>query len=215
MAAAQDLRWLLERGYPREKCLTLVGNRRGLNGPEREILRRAVYSPSLAARRRAKLAGLEGLKGRPVGLDGHNLVLTLESALSGRIMVRGDDTALRDIARSAAGWRWSDLTARVTGLILDALITQGAAEARFWFDSPVSHSGRLAGLFRDELARRGLPGGAEAVPVPEKPLKVFSGLVASADGDLIDNCLEPIDLAGLMVEADLTGIFDKVAIVEL
>lgn len=212
--AAEDMRWMLERGYPRERCLEMVGNRRGLDRAGREILRRVVMAPARAKDRRAKLLTLERVGGQPVGLDGHNVLLTLESALSGRLMVRGDDGALRDIARAAVSWRWSGLTERIAGLILDALSQAGVGEIRFYLDRPVSHSGRLADLVRREMAGRGMPGLAEAVPVPEKPLMAFQGLVATADGQLIDDCPRPIDLAGQLVDRDYQGLFSGVEIIE-
>ena len=198
--AAGELRFLLERGYPRERSLRLVGDCRALSASEREVLRRGVVSPQVAARRRARLRGLEDLSGQPVGLDGHNVLITLESALAGRILVRADDGVIRDIARAARGFRLSEATGQAVELVLSVLADRGAAEAHFFLDEPVSFSGRLAAIIRDGLAGRGLAGTAEAVPVPERQLKAFEGLVASSDGELIEACARPLDLAGLILD---------------
>ncbi len=56
---------------------------------------------------------------------------------------------------------------------------------------------------RQELAVWGLIGAAEAVPVPERRLKSFEGLVATSDGELIEACPEPIDLAGLIIRDEI------------
>ena len=63
--------------------------------------------------------------------------------------------------------------------------------------------GGLAGLLRTEMAGRGLKGDAWAVAVPERHLERFDGLVASADGRVIDACARPLDLAGLIIDSDL------------
>jgi len=198
--AAGELRFLLERGYPRGRSLRLVGDRHALSASEREVLRRGVVSPQAAVRRRAKLRGIEDLAGQPVGLDGHNVLITLESALTGRILVRADDGVIRDIARAASGFRISEETGRAVGLVLSLLAQWGAAEAHFFLDEPVSYSGRLAAIIRDKMAGHGLAGTASAVPVPERQLKAFEGLVASSDGELIEACARPLDLAGLILE---------------
>lgn len=198
--AAEELRFLLGRGYPRSRCLDLVGDRHCLASQEREILRRGVFSPETSARRRAKLRGLADLAGRPVGLDGHNLLITLESALAGRILVRADDGVIRDIARAARNYKMTELTAKAIQFLVAALLEQRAAEADFFLDRPVSFSGLLARLIEEELARCQLKGLAQVSDVPERELKFFKGLVASSDSELIEACAEPIDLAGLVID---------------
>jgi len=207
-SAAGELRFLLSRGYPRERCLTLVGDRHALPSRERELLRRSVLAPENSLARRAKLLAPEEMKDLPLGLDAHNLLITLESALAGRDLVRGDDGVIRDIARAAAGYRISDLTRGALDLILGVLRELHPAEAVFYLDRPVSFSGRLAGLIREEMAgdKAAIPGTALAVPVPERELKPFKGLVASADGELIDLCPRPTDLAGWIIRTRLKEI---------
>ena len=80
--AATDFRFLLARGYPRQNALGLVGNRYGLDHTARQLLHRGVFAPELAGARRAKLRRLRDLPGRPLALDGHNVLITLECARS-------------------------------------------------------------------------------------------------------------------------------------
>jgi len=210
ISAAGELRFLLEWGYPRRRSLGLVGDRHELDAAGREILGRGVLAPGLAAARRAKLQDESALTGQAVGLDGHNLFITLESALAGRTLVRCDDGVIRDIARAARNYRLSELTGRALELILKFLSQHEALRAEFFLDEPVSHSGELARLIREGLAKAGLAGAAEAVAVPERALIPFAGPVASSDGQLIDACSRPIDLAGLIIRD-----FHRGGIVEL
>ena len=55
LQAAADFRYLLNRGYPREASLTLVGNRYDLPREARQILHRGVFADEVAQARRAKL----------------------------------------------------------------------------------------------------------------------------------------------------------------
>ena len=197
--AAEEFRFLQERGYPRERSLTLVGNRRGLDSRSRNLLRRAILAPARAESRREKLLHLDDLDGSVLALDGHNVLITLESALTGKDLVRGDDGAIRDIAGAGSSYRPSDLTHRALGLILQALTLSGAARVEFYLDAPLSRSGELAGWIRREMTEAGLEGTASPLPVPETELKVHRGPVASSDGELIDHCPRPLDLAGLII----------------
>lgn len=197
--AAQDLRYLLERGYPRERVLTLVGDRYRLEAPERQLLRRGVHVPSRARARRRRLLGLGQCAGRAVGIDGHNVLITLESALAGRRLVRADDGVVRDISGLGRHHRPGELTWRAARLMARALARAGAASAAAWFDAPISRSGELAARVEDILVQAGVPARARAVPVPERELLRHQGPVASSDSALMDQVAQPLDLAGEII----------------
>ena len=197
--AARDLAYLLERGYPRERVLALVGDRYRLPAPERELLRRGVHAPSRARRRRRRLLGLEQCAGRAVGIDGHNVLITLESALAGRRLVWADDGVVRDIAGLGRHHRAGEDTWRAARLMARALAQAGVALVWAWFDAPISKSGRLAARVEDILGRAGLRARARAVPVPERELLRHRGPVASSDSALLDQVEMPLDLAGEII----------------
>jgi len=60
-AAAADYRWLLDRGYPDQGALRLVGDRYRLSGVERNTLYRGVFSDADSRRRAARLVDPEAL----------------------------------------------------------------------------------------------------------------------------------------------------------
>lgn len=196
-AAAADLRVLLGRGYPRERSLALVGDRHALDADQREVLRRGVAAPVAAARRRGRLLGLTDLAGTAVAVDGHNVLITLETALAGGRLLWCDDGVVRDIARLGRRHNPGPLTTRAAGLMLAAL-SQGA-RVDIYLDAPLARSGELAAQLRAMLAARGLAGDAAALPVPERALSVHAGPVASGDSALIDQVAAPVDLAGLII----------------
>lgn len=199
--AAADLRYLLGRGYPRELGLKLTGDRWGLDHGQRQVLRRGVVAPDTARSRRERLLPPSALAGQAVGVDGHNVIITLESALMGAVLVAADDGAVRDIGQKGRHYGPGPHTEAAAKLLVDALARAGAARAVILLDAPLPFSGQMAGVLRLLLAQAGLDGQARAVAVPEKELRVFEGIVASGDGPLIDAAAQPVDLAGAIIRA--------------
>jgi hypothetical protein len=179
-----------------------VGNRYQLSAALREILQRGVFAPVVAEARRRKLVHSDTLRGQPVALDGHNVVITLECARRGIPVVAADDGFIRDIGRLSRQYRPSTLTTAVVTQLVAYLATQGLGPVQVWYDAPMSRSGELAALTRTLCREAGLPAEVHAVPVPEVPL-VASGLtVASSDTQLIDQCGQLVDIAGELIRRD-------------
>lgn len=197
LRAAEELRYLLGRGYPRERCLGLVGDRHALDAGQRHLLRRGVVAPELAAARRARLLPLKALAGRAVALDGHNQLITLETALAGGVVLLADDGVVRDIAGRGRGYAPGPHSEAAAGLMLQALAP--AARVEIYLDAPLSKSGELAARLRELMAQARLTGDAQAVAVPERLLLAHQGPVATSDGHLLDQLLEPLDLAGAII----------------
>ena len=199
--AAQDLRYLLGRGYPRELGLKLTGDRWGLEANQRQVLRRAVLAPEKARARRERLLPLAALKGRAVGVDGHNVIITLESALMGTVLVEADDGAVRDIGQKGRNYGPGPHTGEAARLMVDTLVRAGAARVVILLDAPLPHSGEMAGELRNMLPQAGLAGDVRTAANPEKELASFEGIVVSGDGPLIDAAARPLDLAGAIIRA--------------
>ena len=119
--AATDFRFLLARGYPRKAALALVGNRYGLDETGRRLLHRGVFAPEVAAARRARLRLLREVPGRPLALDGHNVLITLECAARRLPLVAADDGFIRDVGEVSRAFRVSPATDRVLTLMADYL----------------------------------------------------------------------------------------------
>jgi hypothetical protein len=113
-SASEDYRFLLDRGYPPEASLTLVGNRYDLPFGQREMLRRSVVSRNIAEDRGKKLLSIEELEGRTLAVDGFNVLITLEGVLEGRPLVLADDGVVRDIARLSSAYRPLRATRKVS-----------------------------------------------------------------------------------------------------
>ncbi|RZK33026.1 MAG: DUF434 domain-containing protein, partial [Hymenobacter sp.] len=96
--AVEELSWLLTRGYSPTSTLKLVGDRYALTERQRWTVGRAACTDEQRAQRTAKLLPPGNLGGRPISIDGFNLIITLETALSDGIVLRGRDGALCDLS---------------------------------------------------------------------------------------------------------------------
>ena len=198
--AAADFRYLLARGYPRPAALALVGNRYTLPRPARQLLHRGVFAPAAAAARRARLHLLKEVTGQPLGLDGHNVLITLECAQRGLPLVAADDGFIRDIGQVSRSFKPSRDTDRVLALLLDYLLEQNWRDpVAVFYDAPMSLSGELARRTAELASARGLKLTAAALPVPEQELQNFPGPIATSDTALIDVHPALVDLAGELI----------------
>jgi len=197
--AAQDFRYLLNRGYPRKVTLELVGNRYGLTFDERHLLHRGVFSSAASQMRKNKRISLKEIRDKDLAIDGHNVLITIEAALVGRALVLADDGFIRDIS----GLSGSFTKSKVTEIAIESIITflkkWKPRKTLFLFDAPISMSGKLAEEVRDRLNQANLPGDALAVKVPEKVLIGFPGIIATSDTAIIDRSKKVLDLAGYII----------------
>ena len=198
--AAIDFHYLLNEGFPRKTSLELIGNRYGLPFDQRHILHRGIFSDSDAKARKGKRVSLQSLRNRKVAIDGHNVLITVEAALAGRPLVSSNDGFIRDISGLSGNFRKTKLTDEAISLVLDVLKRARPLYSLFLFDAPISKSGLLAYEVREHLKKKGLPGEALAIKVPERVLFEFSGIIATSDTAIIDRSEAVFDLAGSIIK---------------
>lgn len=195
--ATDELAWLLERGYASPSALKLVGDRHALTARQRAAIERAAVPEPIARARRDKRVGLEALAGRALAIDGFNVLIVGESALSGAPLFVGRDEAVRDLGGVHGSWHRVAETEPVLLTLLALLTESGCARAHVFLDAPVSNSGRVRGLLA-ELARAhapSLPLEITLVPNADHALRdARDAIVASADGWVIDHASAWIEL---------------------
>src|SRR5205085_795026 len=84
-AAVADLSWLRGRGYGDAAAIKLVGDRHQLRERARVAIGRVAASDADAGARRARRIDLGALRGRDLHVDGFNVLVTGEAALSGGV----------------------------------------------------------------------------------------------------------------------------------
>ena len=127
-------------------------------------------------------------KNRTLHLDGYNIIMLVEAALGGGVILRGRDGALRDLASEHGNFRRVEETAPALELIASTLDELRVKDCVWWLDAPVSNSGRLRALILETAAKAGREWRAELVPCADAALKKLddSVLVATADSAILD-----------------------------
>jgi hypothetical protein len=193
--ARGDLCWLLSRGYARDSALKLTGDRYGLVARQRTAVGRCACSDAEAARRQSHCVGVEQIGGRPVWLDGYNVLTTVEAALAGGVVLPGCDGTYRDLASMHGSFRRVAETLPALELLGKVIAALGVAECRWFLDRPVSNSGRLKGKMEELAAARGWPWQVELVQDPDALLAEAADVVATADSIILDRCAAWLNLA--------------------
>lgn len=201
--AVGDFSWLLERGYSMKSALQLVGNRFSLHERQRLAVLRSSCGDSARLDRLAREVSTEDWRGQTLQLDGYNVLMTVEAALGGGVMLRGRDGCLRDMAALHGNFRRVEETAFAATAIGEFMEQYDAARAVWWLDSPVSNSGRLKVLLLEIAAERGWDWQVHLAFDADAALKKLDdeGIVASADSVVLDNVGAWTNLAGALVKA--------------
>ncbi len=190
--AAKDYLYLLERGYPQKGIVKLVGNHYLLTAAERVLLFRGIVRRErLITRQKTKTDRM--LKKAVLSIDGFNVVRTIGSYLNGNFVFVGMDGFLRDVSELHRKALKGSVLERSLRLIMDYLQPLQPEKITFYFDRPISHSGKMVVLTNSLLRERGLRGEAFAVFSPDHELKQRNdGVICTADSGIIDNAHAPV-----------------------
>ena len=202
-AAVADLSWLLSRGYAVPSALHLVGDRYRLVERQRVAVLRSACSDAALASRRSRELDPRSIRGRPLRIDGFNLILTLESALGGGAVLVGRDGCCRDMASVHGTYRKVEETRPALDLAARWLAEWGVGPCTWLLDAPVSNSGRLAALIRAV----GPGWSAEVLANPDARLVAPGAVAATADAGVLDRCGARASLARALVEVGVPGAF--------
>lgn len=201
--AVADLSWLLSRGYSDRASLKLVGDRHSLRDRQRKALQRCAASDTDCRERRGKRLSPSDLAGNTVVVDGYNVLLTLEAALSGGLILLARDGVMRDLAAMSAHYRRLQATQPAIELLADFFTESSCAQIIWYLDRPVSNSGRLKRLIREIVTHREPPWRVDLTDRTDKLLINSPHVVASADSAVIDGCCRWVNLARIVVETTI------------
>ncbi len=205
--AIRDLRCLLNRGYPRSSAVKFVADHYQLVLDDRHLLTRCVFSEDEINDHRKRLVKPGEMEGRNVGIDGYNVLITVESVMSGERVVKCDDGFIRDLQAIFGKYKISDSTEPAVFKILDILEDLKPAKVFFFFDKQVSKSGELAGLIRRELENRGLGGGARTTKGTDAEVWGVD-VSASSDRIIIERSDRVLDIPSEIVRKTEANLLD-------
>ena len=195
-----DLSMLLSKGYPVKGSLKLVGDRFGLTERQRLALRRCACSDVQRQRRSACRVETGDLKGERLVIDGFNLLITAEAALSGGAVFVGRDGCFRDLSGIHGSYRRVTETFEAFEIIAEFLGEAEVSKVLWLFDRPVSNSGKLKVLVEEMAAEKGWPWQVEVLDNPDNALIASEDIIATSDSDVIDRCGKWINLSEEIVK---------------
>ncbi len=232
-AALADFCLLLTKGYADKSALKLVGDRFSLTERQRLAVMRSACSDQQLASRSARRVEVTNLAGQLIAIDGYNVLITVEAALSGGVIFKGRDGCYRDLASIHGTYRKVTETIPAVQLIGEFLTEirnqagtgpdeRGAedsphpsplrprpsappsiASALWLLDSPVSNSGRLKTLIRELAEKNRWDWEIKLSISPDAELKRTDAVVATSDSVVLDDCKTWLNLAAEIITQKL------------
>jgi hypothetical protein len=176
--AVADLSWLLSHGYAMNSSVKLVGDRHQLRERQRLAVTRAACADAAREARAQRHLPAEALRGCTVWVDGFNLLVTLEAALSGGV---------RDMSAVHGSYHAVVETDTALALAAARLAELHAASVHWLLDKPVSNSGRLAARIRELAEQHHWPWTVDTVFNPDADLiAARDTVVITSDAMVLD-----------------------------
>lgn len=201
--AVADYSWLLTRGYPEKGALKLVGDHFRMKERQRKAVQRCSCSEEALNVRTAKHIPKENLAGQSLWIDGFNILITLESALSKGLIFEGRDGCFRDLASIHGTYKKVSETERAIHLVGDFLAKQQVKEVFWLFDKPVSNSGRMKAMIYEIAETKGWNWNAELFFNPDNELMACDAVVVTTDSMILDYAKRWTNLSRFLVEESI------------
>lgn len=194
--AAEDVFYLLNRGYPVTAATRFIGDHFQLSERQRLALARTV-SPAESVKARRSRA-VTDIRGEIICIDGFNVIIGLEIAFSQSMLFRCMDGTVRDLAGLHGTYRLIPQTDLAVRALLQTLKDLGAAGAVIYLDRPVSNSGRLRQRILSLAAEIGFTPEV-LIEDPVDAILKTKPLVATGDAIILDECDRWFGLAGYVI----------------
>ncbi|MFB0525313.1 MAG: DUF434 domain-containing protein [Phycisphaerae bacterium] len=204
-AALIDFSLLRTKGYAEKSTLKLVGDRFALTERQRLAIMRSACSDQQLISRRQHEVKIADLANQSIVIDGYNILITIEAAMSGGVIFKGRDGCLRDLASIHGTYRKVTETIPAVRLIGQFLKEINVAKARWLLDSPVSNSGRLKKLIGELANKSDWDWEIKLLLSPDAELIKADLVVASSDSVVLDACQGWVNLAREIIERKLAS----------
>lgn len=197
--AAEELCFLLERGYPVKSCVTFIGNHYLLSERQRTALSRVVSSRKDCDMRRKKELSEHQVKDSAINIDGFNTIITLEVAISRSLVLQCMDGTIRDLAGLRGNYRIAPVTYQAVRLLLNELVSLKVREARIYLDAPISNSGNLKKLILEEATSYAIQVEVLVIPEVDSTLEQLSQVITS-DGIILNRVASWFNLNSILIK---------------
>ena len=205
-SALADFSLLLTKGYADKSALKLVGDKFSLTQRQRLAVMRSTCSDQQLASRKQRCIDINNLADKSVAIDGYNLLITIEAAMSGAVIFKGRDGCLRDLASIHGTYRKVDETIPAIELIGKYLDENKITKVLWFLDSPVSNSGRLKTLIGQLARQNNWDWHIKLTISPDAELIKTDTVVASSDSVVLDKCKSWVNLATEIIKERLASV---------
>lgn len=183
--AAEELSYLLNRGYPMTSAVKYTGDHYKFSERQRNALAMTISPLQGIAERKSRQ--VTDISGETIYIDGLDVITALETAFSHSVLFSCMDGTVRDLADLDGEYSLIPQTDTAIKALIRALGDLKAAKAVICLDKSVSHSGRL---------KKRICELAEIIPFELEVLNEYAvdsvlkakPLIASSDADVLDQC---------------------------
>ncbi|GAA3748560.1 DUF434 domain-containing protein [Flavobacterium ginsengisoli] len=197
--AVTDLSYFLSRGYGEKATLALVGNRYRLNSRQQQAVRGMSASQSQIEDRKSKEIQSQDLEGKEIAIDGFNALILLESILSNAYVFRGQDGFIRDLSSVHGTYKRVKQTSQAIEIIADFYKKEKIKTIYWFFDKPVSNSGRLKKMIEEIALENQYDWQVELVYNPDKVIAESNWIAVTSDAWILDNASANFNLMKYML----------------
>ncbi|WP_289661954.1 DUF434 domain-containing protein [Flavobacterium panacagri] len=192
--AVTDLSYFLSRGYGEKATLALVGNRYRLNSRQQQAVRGMSASQSQIENRQSKEIQSHELEGKEIAIDGFNALILLESILSNAYVFKGQDGFIRDLSSVHGTYKRVKQTSLAIEIIADFYKKEKIKTIYWFFDKPVSNSGRLKKMIEEIALENQYDWKVELVYNPDKVIAESNWIAVTSDAWILDNASSNFNL---------------------
>ncbi len=192
--AHEEIKWLLDRDYKLESIMNFVGGRYQFSTRQRDALKRGTCSAKNEILRKSKELNINEIKDEILNIDGFNLIISLEVALSGGTLIVGDDGLIRDLAGLRGTYKLIDKTDIAIEYIFKFLESKEVKVINIYLDSPVSNSGNLKIRIIEHSNKYKIIANVILVNNADVVLEKLDNVVTS-DSTILDKCNSYINLS--------------------
>lgn len=200
--AVRDMNYLLSRDYPEKAASELAGNRYRLKTRQIQAFRGASASEHQLSDRKSRELDIKGLQGKTVYLDGFNVLILLESLLSGAYIFEGLDGCFRDLSGVHGTYKRVNQTLKSVELIARFTRTSGVEKVYWIFDKPISNSGRIKQMVLESAQEHHLPWEAALEFNPDRYLAEHAEIAVSSDAWILDHCSHWFNLIAYLIREE-------------
>ena len=204
--ALQDYCWLLSKGYSVPSSLKLVGDKFQLVDRQRLLLMRSACTDAQRLARQGTERPVSAIAGCDLYLDGFNVLIAVESALSHGFLFVGQDGCYRDLASVHGTYKRVLETDDAIRLIGNTLHKLQVGRVFWLLDKPVSNSGRLRQMLLETSQQNGWDWEIELFQSPDEELKQITGTVVTTDSVILDSVRDWFHLNQQVVDSHIPNV---------